>query len=432
MSETSPEPGRASTSDTSDVHQRRHETVKTESATSDFMAARATAEGDPPEKEEAHATSEKESSSSSSSTLPSSKKRMYGSSDMVKVFIPVFICMLIVVLCVRNIEVYSDDHVIPAPYVIYREMDAEPTTRLWQSFINAGLLVGIIIVATCFIVCLFYLRCFYCLFGFVILATFSLLTVVSCIQYHKILEKIDMPVSLVLVFILHYNFVVLAMMAIFWKGPLRVQQTTLIVVSAVITLTLMELLPKWTTWTLLIIIAVWDLIAVLTPCGPLKILVDIAEKRGDDLMPVLIYSGSVFLSQVTEGQKQNENGKSCLPNHEPTNRPSPAAALKSLNMRNSISTSEEESRSIRLGLGDFIFYSLLVGTATATSDWATTLACCVSILTGLGFTLVLLVILQQALPALPISIVFGVVAYFGSKLAMSSMILEFNRKLILV
>ncbi|KAE9415615.1 hypothetical protein Angca_006096, partial [Angiostrongylus cantonensis] len=87
---------------------------------------------------------------------------------------------------------------------------------------------------------------------------------------------------------------------------------------------------------------------------------------------------------------------------------------------------------IRLGLGDFIFYSLLVGTASTHGDWATTLACFVSILTGLGFTLVLLVLLQKALPALPISVTFGVIAYFSSRFAMSKFAVELNRKQIFI
>ncbi|KAK5965728.1 hypothetical protein GCK32_005103 [Trichostrongylus colubriformis] len=103
------------------------------------------------------APNERPSSSKESST---SSRRMYGSSDMVKIFIPVSLCMLIVVLCVRNIEDYSDDHVIPAPYVIYREPESEPTTKFWKSLVNAGVLMGIIVVFTCILVLLFYLRCF--------------------------------------------------------------------------------------------------------------------------------------------------------------------------------------------------------------------------------------------------------------------------------
>lgn len=78
-------------------------------------------------------------------------------------------------------------------------------------------------------------------------------------------------------------------------------------------------------------------------------------------------------------------------------------------------------RGIKLGLGDFVFYSVLVGRA-AMYDLMTVYACYLAIISGLGCTLILLSVCRQALPALPISIALGVLFYFLTRLLMEPFI----------
>ena len=77
---------------------------------------------------------------------------------------------------------------------------------------------------------------------------------------------------------------------------------------------------------------------------------------------------------------------------------------------------------IRLGLGDFIFYSVMIGRASMHSALAAA-ACYVAVAAGLVCTLAWLAVSQHALPALPISIALGVLVFAGNQLALEPMAL---------
>lgn len=84
---------------------------------------------------------------------------------------------------------------------------------------------------------------------------------------------------------------------------------------------------------------------------------------------------------------------------------------------------------IKLGLGDFIFYSVLVGRA-AMYDMLTVFACYLAIIAGLGCTLLWLAISHHALPALPISIALAVAFYFISRFVMEPVVLPMVLQLV--
>jgi presenilin 1 len=71
---------------------------------------------------------------------------------------------------------------------------------------------------------------------------------------------------------------------------------------------------------------------------------------------------------------------------------------------------KDDEKSIKLGLGDFVFYSVLVSKA-ALYGFTTCAVCFLVIILGLGITLALLSVYRVALPALPISIALGVAFY---------------------
>ncbi|KAL0082260.1 Presenilin-domain-containing protein, partial [Phycomyces blakesleeanus] len=209
-------------------------------------------------------------------------------------------------------------------------------------------------------------------------------------------------------------------------------------------------LEQWTTWILLGLLAVWDLVAVLCPFGPLRLLIE-SSKTQQREVPALLYSVNAVWFMVAPNDHfrlstsiantttdtitttgttgttipySSSSSTTVITSPEPTLSPfssfSPDFRTSNRRLddhneqRDEIDEEDAERSGLKLGLGDFVFYSVLVARA-AMYDWITTVCCTVAVLTGLTTTIFLLAIYKKALPALPISIAFGILFYFVAK-----------------
>ncbi|RZC59866.1 hypothetical protein C5167_007166 [Papaver somniferum] len=421
--------------------------------------------------------------------------------EMVRIITPVSICMFLVVLLVsilNNDSSSSQASISSIATIAYNEDTSDSD---WDKFkgalLNSLVFVAMITIATFLLVLMFYFRCTKFLKYYMGFSAFMVLGFMGGDITLLLVKKFRIPIDSITFSFVLFNFSVVGVMAVFMSNmAILITQGYLVVIGMFVAYWF-TMLPEWTTWALLIAMALYDLAAVLLPGGPLRLLLELAISRDEDI-PALVYEARPVINHLESAARQGvprrlwkETGNSSTvggsrevgsASDDSSNAvvntgspPNPGSGTLSYDTVNQMETrlviSEEamvseranelmaplidrqlqrngqgedlatestpfegiglgSSGAIKLGLGDFIFYSVLVGRA-AMYDFMTVYACYLAIIAGLGVTLMLLALYRKALPALPVSILLGVLFYVLTRFFLEAFVVECSVNLLM-
>jgi hypothetical protein len=113
-------------------------------------------------------------------------------------------------------------------------------------------------------------------------------------MFNVMIEKYQIPIDWFTFLFALYNFAFVGVAAIFYSHgiPPYITQGYLICSSVIVAWQLSHF-DTISTWTLLIMLGLYDLCAVLTPCGPLRALVNLMSDEDSPEMPGLLYEAEI-------------------------------------------------------------------------------------------------------------------------------------------
>lgn len=398
-------------------------------------------------------------------------------SRMIQIIVPVTLCSLYTGLLVRILEW----NVLGTPVIVQKTqsglgfVDGEDLlSSLVNNVITVIIFVALIVMVTLVILLALYMQWHSCLGYYFYLPSILIMAVISPIYFGELLMSLNwFGIDIITVAFITWNFTLVGMSAIFSlyvPGPIYLQNFYLIHNSAMLALVVITFLPGWAPFILMLFLILWDMFAVLTPYGPLNMIINMAEEGGITEMPGLIYTTNAIQSDDNSdkiAKKASENpevsqiltskviktiesdadwvkssqsstpGSKIVSARTVENREHLDSAKTTISETNTkrSNTSFSEERGFNIGLGDFIFYGVLVGLTCkgrSQEDFYSLVAVLNAILVGLILTLMVLVTTKRSLPALPISISLGLAVFLITFMFVPKLSNELSNKQIFI
>ncbi len=244
---------------------------------------------------------------------------IYATSSFHAIVQPVCITMILTALSVHYINTpatkAAGEQQLAQTYQVFTiSEDTGAMASLGLGLVNSLIIVCAIGGMTFLLVLLYKYRCMKVLGGYMVLASTVLLGFLGGQMFHVAIYKYQLMIDQLSYYVTMYNFAVVGTVAIFYqKGIPQVINQSYLVFTSVIVAWQLSYFNDWMAWALLVMLALYDLFAVLTPCGPLKALVKLMSKDDAPAMPGLLYEARLPDNATRPGQqasRRNNNNVS--------------------------------------------------------------------------------------------------------------------------
>jgi hypothetical protein len=302
---------------------------------------------------------------------------------VVKICIPVVVVLVLDVICVRVKEDRSGV-TRPGPsltaYLTYGNED----TAFRHALLVAVLLLASVLLQTIVVMVLYHYRRYSLITLWMIFTITFIFTYCFYLNFSALPRFFNFPLDFISSIVVVLNLVVVSNLSILWRGPKVVTQVSLLLTAVLFSVVFVHV-SDVAVWILLVMFTIYDLIVVLVPIGPLRILGEEAFRRGETI-PALIYTSLVFERSTDD------------------------IAFPFRGMGDDWDDADDDDTKMELGLGDFWFYGILM-TRAARLGWDISILCLFAVVLGLALTLFLLDSVERPMPALPISLTLGIAMF---------------------